>query len=730
MGSASSSLDSSTAGYHILKVQEGSPGQKAGLEAFFDFIVSVGDIRLQQDNESIKDVLAKYKDTPMQLEVYSSKTQEFREVTLIPSSDWGGQGLLGLSIRYCSFKGASENVWHVLDVSPGSPAAMAGLQPFSDYIIGTDALLTDSEDLFSVVEAHNGQPLRLYVYNSTTDQCREVMLIPNLSWGGDGMLGCEIGFGYLHRIPPPPSSALNGTHAHPPLSAAATAASTSVTMPNNGLSGNQPPYQSSLPSQQPPLCNPTSPPPPPSSLPPPLLSPQFPPTEVTNGLPSHPPPAYPSVESIGGVALAPPAPLPSNLFEGPGGTTTAFHDSTSSIGGGSTTDGTASASGTADLHIRSTASATYATTDAVIWSGYCASFLSPAYSDHQYCPAGNATDFCADASRRSFDWSTTGTLGYDRTDGLLHLALQPSVPSPPSSILFLTVGVAPPYPSPSKVGETEKRDQATSPSTADPFLPMTLHHGAQCAQQSHRLRRIVFTTYALVLNHSYTLPHYSTQSALWEAKLGRANTFVPALYVGEADSPPIYAVHTLAEVALKPRHVHRVAEHLRLAYESMRDDSAVLDLSRLVMPKTEVGGFWPKSLIGLYYLSPDSPQINPIWSPPSCPPHHLFQLTDQSHSSGRPLLPMQVTNIQTTGFPKEVKTVLWTFSTVIVLIITVAVIFALRMRNRVRRYLHYQPRFALEFLSSGFVVIETVTMGRGNTVQWDMKGDRTPTSTS
>ncbi|CDI98001.1 serine:threonine protein kinase:endoribonuclease [Echinococcus multilocularis] len=290
-----------------------------------------------------------------------------------------------------------------------------------------------------------------------------------------------------------------------------------------------------------------------------------------------------------------------------------------------------------------------------------------------------------------------------QTSNLTHVAtLEPSIvtfegckflwhlPLSAPVVDLFSVEAPPPPPSPSKVGETEKRDQANSPSTADPFLPMTLHHGAQCAQQSHRLRRIVFTTYALVLNHSYTLPHYSTQSALWEAKLGRANTFVPALYVGEADSPPIYAVHTLAEVALKPRHVHRVAEHLRLAYESMRDDSAVLDLSRLVMPKTEVGGFWPKSLIGLYYLSLDSPQINPIWSPPSCPPHHLFQLTDQSHSSGRPLLPMQVTNIQTTGFPKEVKTVLWTFSTVIVLIITVAVIFALRMRNRVRRYLHYQ----------------------------------------
>lgn len=79
----------------------------------------------------------------MHLQVYSSKTQQFREVTLTPSADWGGQGLLGLSIRYCSFKGADENVWHVLEVHPGSPAAMAGLQPFSDFIIGTDAVFND-----------------------------------------------------------------------------------------------------------------------------------------------------------------------------------------------------------------------------------------------------------------------------------------------------------------------------------------------------------------------------------------------------------------------------------------------------------------------------------------------------------------------------------------------------------------------------------------------------------
>lgn len=46
--------------------------------------------------------------------VYSSKTLKTREITMTPNNRWGGQGLLGVSIRFCSFEGANENVWHVL----------------------------------------------------------------------------------------------------------------------------------------------------------------------------------------------------------------------------------------------------------------------------------------------------------------------------------------------------------------------------------------------------------------------------------------------------------------------------------------------------------------------------------------------------------------------------------------------------------------------------------------
>ncbi|KAF8561778.1 hypothetical protein P879_06519 [Paragonimus westermani] len=219
-----------TSGYHVLRVQEGSPGHKAGLEAFFDFIVSINNtrlvsedgklddlyllcrvinlsegfcqfIRLEEDNDTIKELLQNNKDKPVRCLVYSSKMQVCREVILTPNTSWGGQGLLGVSIRYCSFEKANENIWHVLDVEPKSPADLAGLTPYSDYIIGCDSVLNGRDDFYDMIEAADGQQVRLYVYNTETDSCREVKLCPNSNWGGNGLLGCDIGYGYLHRIP-------------------------------------------------------------------------------------------------------------------------------------------------------------------------------------------------------------------------------------------------------------------------------------------------------------------------------------------------------------------------------------------------------------------------------------------------------------------------------------------------------------------------------------------------
>ncbi|CAM4724310.1 unnamed protein product [Leuciscus chuanchicus] len=183
------SVFAAESGYHVHAIQENSPAERAGLEPFFDFILSIGHTRLANVEK------------PVKLEVYSSKVMRIRELEVVPSNMWGGQGLLGASVRFCTFQGANHNVWHVLDVEANSPAELAGLKPYSDYIVGADQVLQESEDFFSLIEASEGKALKLLVYNTRCDRCREVMITPNGAWGGEGSLGCGVGFGYLHRIP-------------------------------------------------------------------------------------------------------------------------------------------------------------------------------------------------------------------------------------------------------------------------------------------------------------------------------------------------------------------------------------------------------------------------------------------------------------------------------------------------------------------------------------------------
>jgi len=48
---------------------------------------------------------------------------------------------------------------------------------------------------------HLNRPLRLFVYNHEYNVTRPVTITPSRGWGGEGALGCVLGFGALHRIP-------------------------------------------------------------------------------------------------------------------------------------------------------------------------------------------------------------------------------------------------------------------------------------------------------------------------------------------------------------------------------------------------------------------------------------------------------------------------------------------------------------------------------------------------
>lgn len=134
--------------------------------------------------------------------VFNIKSQESRLLELIPSDSWGGAGLLGVTIRLDDYAGAEDRLIRVLEVEDRSPAAVAGLVPYKDYLLGTTTVSLDSsETLAALLRSHEDRVIELYVYNVDSDVVRVVALMPTLSWGGRGLLGAAVGTGYLHRLP-------------------------------------------------------------------------------------------------------------------------------------------------------------------------------------------------------------------------------------------------------------------------------------------------------------------------------------------------------------------------------------------------------------------------------------------------------------------------------------------------------------------------------------------------
>ena len=134
--------------------------------------------------------------------VWNIKCQEKRLVTITPSDSWGGAGLLGVTIRLDDYGGAEERLIRVLDVEPSSPAAICGLVEHQDYLLGTTMDSFDStQTLSQVLHQHVDKVVEVYVYNTDSDVVRVVALMPTYAWGGAGLLGAEVGTGYLHRLP-------------------------------------------------------------------------------------------------------------------------------------------------------------------------------------------------------------------------------------------------------------------------------------------------------------------------------------------------------------------------------------------------------------------------------------------------------------------------------------------------------------------------------------------------
>jgi hypothetical protein len=185
---------SEVGGFRVHSVASNSPGDEAGLEPFFDYVIKVCDIPILSDSQSFFSMMKAVEGKPTELVVFNSRDQSIRTVSVVPRV-WEGIGLLGVMVQYEHITNQNEAL-HVMAVTEGSPAAFAGLVPDSDYIICTEqSVLTDIDNLHSLLS--NNSNLRLLVYNSLSEELRWITLHP----GEGGTMGCEIGTGLLHRIP-------------------------------------------------------------------------------------------------------------------------------------------------------------------------------------------------------------------------------------------------------------------------------------------------------------------------------------------------------------------------------------------------------------------------------------------------------------------------------------------------------------------------------------------------
>ncbi|KAI0404226.1 GRASP55/65 PDZ-like domain-containing protein [Xylaria palmicola] len=196
-GDARPQKDGHGHGFQVLR----NTNLELGVEPWFDFVVGINGRTIDNPDPSLfAQEVRNCAGGTVALALWSAKGQRVRTMHVpVPPST----GSLGLALQWAPLALAS-NVWHVLDVPANSPADAAGLLPYSDYVLGTpDGILHGEGGLGELVDDYVGRPLRLWVYNNEYNVTRELEIVPSREWGGEGALGCVLGFGALHRLPAP-----------------------------------------------------------------------------------------------------------------------------------------------------------------------------------------------------------------------------------------------------------------------------------------------------------------------------------------------------------------------------------------------------------------------------------------------------------------------------------------------------------------------------------------------
>lgn len=192
-----------TFGFQVLR----NTTSQLAIEPWFDYIIGINGRMIDDPSPALfAQEVRNCAGGTVTLGLWSAKGQRTRALHVPVPHDTAS---LGLALQWTSLSAVS-NIWHVLDVPANSPADLAGLLPYSDYILGSpEGVLHGESGLSELVEDHIGRPLRLYIYNNEYNVTREVTITPSRDWGGEGALGCVLGYGALHRLPAPLDEPVN-----------------------------------------------------------------------------------------------------------------------------------------------------------------------------------------------------------------------------------------------------------------------------------------------------------------------------------------------------------------------------------------------------------------------------------------------------------------------------------------------------------------------------------------
>lgn len=109
--------------------------------------------------------------------------------------------MAGINVRMSNITKAVTMVWHVVLVHPNGPAATAGLESGTDFVIGVPGFMFfHPDDFYNQVKVNLNKPLPMYVYSTKSKTVRIVTVTPDHNWGGNGFLGCDVAYGLNHQL--------------------------------------------------------------------------------------------------------------------------------------------------------------------------------------------------------------------------------------------------------------------------------------------------------------------------------------------------------------------------------------------------------------------------------------------------------------------------------------------------------------------------------------------------